>query len=99
MMQKDAVTKIYINFKGDIPDLDGVDDCDWFIQVKGDPVTSKVLSKLRTFIESSAAEKCDDDKSIDYYDLCCEAEEFLVKEYGYEPHNDNYETEEIDVEI
>lgn len=93
------ISKIYLNFEGDIPDFDDVDEGDWYITIKGDPVTDVMLQRLTGVITELVKKYTDNDDIIEYYDICCDAEEFMVREYGYERYNEPCETYAIEVKV
>jgi hypothetical protein len=91
------VTKIYIDFKGSIPDMDGIRECDYYIHIEGKPVTDVMLESLRQYIVKEIQNLDAEDEPLDYLDLCVAAEEFMERGYGYKVYDDP--TEHLSIEV
>jgi hypothetical protein len=88
MINMSVLTKLYIDFKGWIPDMDGVRDCDWYIKIEGDPVTDEMLTALEEYVGTLVKKINDEEDVLDYYSMTYDAEQFMIQNYGYTSYDD-----------
>jgi hypothetical protein len=92
------ITKIYIDFKGHIPEMDNVDDCDWYIVVNG-KVTDDMLEELKNYMKKCVHKMLIAEDNFLYYDdLTCMASEFMYKKYKLVEPDNPYDLKTIEVD-